>query len=261
MALVDKQQLLKELVPTLDAKLTDQLLSEYISQERRYILRDWEPATLDGGQFVEAAARIVFHKDSAKLDRRKKVDECLKYVEDPKGLNGHDFPDRKAGLHLCKILRAIYKFRSDRGAVHIDPVYTANQLDSRLVIDNSRWVLSEILRLFWSGDRKEVARAIREILQYEIPAVGKYEDQLIVERTDCTAEEEILLLLHASGEKGLAREELGRFVRKAASSVTEGLRALERKREVIAISSGCFRLTLRGARRVVQDLGEKMQLM
>jgi len=260
MALIDKGRLLQELAPPLDSRLTDQLLSEYISQEKRYILGDWEPATLDGGQFVEATARILCHQDSGKLERRKTVHDCLKYVEDEKGQNNHNFADRKGALHLCRVLRTIYKFRSDRGAIHIDPVYTANQLDSRLLIDNSRWVISELLRIFWSGDRNEVAKAIREILQYEIPAVGRYEDQLLVQRTDCTAGEEILLLLHASGERGLTREDLGRFVRKAASSVTEAIQSLEEEREIIASRNGFYRLTDLGARRVLQDLAEKMQL-
>ncbi len=260
MPLIDKDSLLREVVPPLDEQLTDQLLTEYISQEKRYILGDWEPATLDGGQFVEAAARLLYHQDSARLDRRRKVGDCLDYVEDVKGQHVHRFPDRKAALHISKVLRTMYKFRSDRGAVHIDPVYTANQLDSRLVVETSRWVLSELLRMFWSGDRKKVARAIREILRYEIPAVGKYEDQLLVQRPDCTAGEEIMLLLHASGEKGLTREELGRFVRKAASSVTEAIQNLDQEREIIAMNTGHYRHTDRGARRVVQDLAEKLQL-
>ena len=260
MALIDKATLLKELGIRLDSVLSEQLLSEYISQERRYILREWEPATLDGGQFVEAAARILYHIDSTNLNRIKKVDECLAYVEDPNNQNKHSFPERKSALHLCRVLRTIYKFRSDRGAVHIDPVYTANQLDSRLVIDNSRWVLSELVRIFWSGDRKEVARAIREILQYEIPAVGRYGDKRIVQRPDCSAEEEILLLLRDNGEEGLSREELGKFVRKTQGRVTQAIQELEEKREIIEVGDDDYRLTDLGALRVLQSLADKLHL-
>jgi hypothetical protein len=81
MALIDKQSLLSDLTVRLDSQLAEQLLSEYISQEKRYVLRDREPATLDGGQFVEAAARIVYHVDSGNLNRRKSVGDCLSYVE------------------------------------------------------------------------------------------------------------------------------------------------------------------------------------
>jgi hypothetical protein len=260
MALIDKQSLIKDLTTRLDSVLTQQLLTEYLSEEKRYILRDWEPATLDGGQFVEAAARIVYHIDSGNLNRNKSVDECLEYVEDPRNQNRHSFPDRKSVRHICRVLRTIYKFRSDRGAVHIDPVYTANQLDSRLVIDNSRWVLSEVLRLFWSGDRTEVARAIREILQYEIPVVGRFGNQRLVQRPDCSAEEEILLLLRDSGEEGLSREALGKFVKKTSGRVTQAVQKLEQRRDIIQISESTYRLTDLGAIRVLNELAEKIHL-
>lgn len=260
MGLIDKQSLLSDLTVRLDSQLADQLLSEYISQEKRYVLRDWEPATLDGGQFVEAAARIVYHVDSGNLNRRKSVDDCLSYVEGQRPQNIHKFPETKSAIHICKVLRTIYKFRSDRGAVHIDPLYTANQLDSHLVIENSRWVLSELLRIFWSGDRENVAKAIREILTFQIPAVGKYGDQIIVQRTDCTVDEEILLLLRDSGETGLTRKELGRFVRKTPGRVTEAIQTLQRKREIIQTSERTHRLTDLGVRRIIQELAEKMHL-
>ncbi len=259
MALIDKQFLLVALSPPLDPQLAEQLLTEYVSQEQRYVLRDWEPATLDGGQFVEAAARIIYHIDSGTLNRRKAVDECLAYVEDLRSPN-HSFPDRKSACHLCRVLRTIYKFRSDRGAVHIDPVYTANQLDSRLVIDNSRWVLSELLRTFWSRNPSEVAKAIREILQFEIPAVGRYGDQVMVQRPDCSADEEVLLLLRDSGEEGLTRAALGRSVRKTPGRVTQVIQDLERKREIVKTDGRFWRLTDLGARRVMRELADKLTL-
>jgi hypothetical protein len=260
MALIDKQTLHDELSRRLDSVLVGQMLSEYISQQKRYVLGDWEPATLDGGQFVEAIARIVYHVDSGSLNRTKKVDDCLAYVEDPRSEHPHAFPERKSALHICKVLRTIYKFRSDRGAVHINPDYTANQLDSLLVIENSRWMLSELLRIFWSGDRQVVAKAIREIIQFEIPAVGRYGEQRLVQRTDCTAEEEALLLLHDAGEAGLTREELGLSVRKTAGRITQSIQKLERMREIIQLRNGSYRLTDRGTAKVIRELSDKVQL-
>lgn len=260
MGLITKGQLMGSLCPPIDDKLADQLLSEYISQEKRYVLRDWEPATLDGGQFVEAASRILYHQDSGRLDRRRGVNECLTYVEDPKQQNKHSFREPKSAKHLAKVLRTIYKFRSDRGAVHIDPEYTANQLDSRLVIESCKWALSEILRVFWSGDPHQVSKAVREILQYEVPVVGNFEGQLIVQRSDCTTEEEILLLLYSAGESGLSRGELGRYVRKSPSKVTEGLQQLQQSREAIKVRTGHFRLTDLGAATVIRELSDKLLL-
>jgi hypothetical protein len=132
---LDKAAILAAICPPLDNRLAEQLFDEFVSLERRYVLREWEPATLDGGQFAEAASRLIYHQYSSTLNRRKSVHDCLSYVEDHNSSNPHHFPDRKAALHLAKVIRTIYKFRSDRGAVHIDPDYTANHLDSKLVLE------------------------------------------------------------------------------------------------------------------------------
>lgn len=262
MASIDKKTLLSAIEPPLDPILAKQLLDEFISLEKRFILRDWEPATLDGGQFAEAAARIIYHQDSGNLNLRRSVHKCLEYVEDPTNNNSHYFPTRKAALHLSRVLRTIYKFRSDRGAIHIDPDYSANHIDSKLVVENARWVLSEILRLFWTADRSEVASTIRQIVQFDIPAIGEYENRLLVQRTDCTAEEEILILLHHAGEYGLTRREIGNFVQKDQSSVTRALRNLcsNRKREVIRLKNGNCRLTDIGVGHVLNSLAAKLSL-
>lgn len=254
--------LVAQVCPPLDKTLTTQLVDEFMSLERRYVLGDWEPATLDGGQFAEIVARIIYHQDSHNLNRRRAVGKCLKYIEDVSHQRQHSYPDRKSALHACRVLRAIYKFRSDRGAVHIDPEYTANQMDSKLVIESARWLLSELLRVFWSGDRRAVARAVREIARFEVPAIAEFEGHLLLQRTDTTTEEEVLLLLHHSGEAGLSRSELGRAVMKSPSSITRALTKLTstRVRQVLKTKSDRYVLTDLGARRVMHELSEKLVL-
>src|ERR1700753_2872528 len=109
MALVEKAKLLSELNPPLDHLLATQLLDEFISLERRYIQRDWEPAELDGGQFCEVAARIYYHQDSGNLNRAKGLDECLNYIENDAA--SHNIQPRHTALHVARVLRTAYKFR------------------------------------------------------------------------------------------------------------------------------------------------------
>lgn len=250
------------ITPPLDQILMNQLLDEFISLEKRFILGDWEPATLDGGQFTEVASRIIYHQDSGNLNRRRSVKRCLEYIEDPTNNNVHRFPSRKSALHLCRVLRTIYKFRSDRGAIHIDPDYSANHIDSKLLIENSRWVLSEILRVFWRRNKTDVASAIRQIVHFDIPAIGEFDGRLLVQRIDCTTEEEILILLYFSGEYGLSRQEIGSFVQKDQSGITRTLRTLSSnvKRQIIQLKNGKYRLTDIGVCRVLNDLADKLNL-
>ena len=64
--------------PPIDGALATALVTEFLALERRFALGDWEPATLDGGQFAEVASRIVYHIDSGNLSPRKGVNDCLK---------------------------------------------------------------------------------------------------------------------------------------------------------------------------------------
>jgi hypothetical protein len=256
--LVDKATLVTELAPPLDTQLTEQLVAEFISQEKRFIQRDWEPGQLDGGQFCEALARILYHMDSSNLNRDKDDNECLKYVECEQ--NKHLIEPRQKALHVAKAIRLVYKFRSARGAIHISPSYEANHMDSKLVLEGVRWLFAETLRIWWNSDREKVAKAIRELLQFDVPAVGKFDNVLMVQRTDLNPRDEILVMLHYAGEKGFNRTEIGQYVMHAAPRITEALKDLTgpQCRQVVKLGSGNFRLTDIGSKYVRERLADKL---
>lgn len=258
MALIEKNKILAEIAPPLDPFLASQLLDEFVSSERRYIQRDWEPAQLDGGQFCEVSARILYHMDSGNLNLGKEFDACLKYVEEDK--NKHAIQPRRDALHIAKVLRTVYRFRSQRGAVHISPTYTPNHMDSKFVIEGVRWVMNDLLRVFWSGEREAVAKAIRELLQFDVPCIGKFEDVILVQRTDLKAEEEVLILLHYAGEEGFSRSALGKAAQVSAPDVTRAIQALTspKMRQAVQLKNGNYRLTDLGAKRIREQLAEKL---
>lgn len=260
MALVEKHRLIAEISPPFDHLLATQLLDEFISAEQRFIQRDWGPSQLDGGQFCEITARILYHLDSGNLNRAKDLDACAKYLENDQVT--HSINPRHDVLHIIRVLRTIYKFRSQRGAVHISPTYTPNHMDSKIVIECMRWVMNEILRIFWTGDREVVAKAIRELLQFDVPAIGVFDGKPLVQRTDLTPEEEVLLLLHYAGEQGYSRTQLGQTAKYSAPSVTKALQKLINAdcRQAVQINNANYRLTDLGSKRVREQLAHKLVL-
>jgi hypothetical protein len=259
MGLVERDTLLSQISPPFDHLLASQLIDEFISMERRYIQRDWEPMQLDGGQFAEIAARILYHQDSGILNLSKGYDECVKYLENDKTL--HKLSRREV-LHLCKVLRVIYKFRSQRGCIHISPTYFPNHMDSKLLIECVRWSMNELLRIFWSGGRDEVAKAINELLQFDVPCIGKYGDLPYVQRTDLKADQEILLLLHYAGMNGYSRRELGQYCLHPAQRISEAISNLKSNqlRQITQINNGNYVLTDLGNRRIRNELASKLLL-
>ena len=260
MALIERQTLIAAIAPPVDTLLATQLVDEFVSIERRFIQRDWEPAELDGGQFAEVLARVLYHQDSGNLNARRGFAECCEYVCDDQ--SRHAIQPRHDALHIVKVLQTIYKFRSQRGAVHISPSYGPNHMDTKFVVEAVRWCMNETLRIFWTGDRDAVARAIRELLQFDVPCVGRFEEVIMVQRTDLTAEEEILILLHYAGEEGFTRREIGVHARAPHQRVGETLKRLESAavREIVTLTNGSIRLTDLGAKRVRERLADKLLL-
>ena len=156
----------------------------------------------------------------------------------------------------------VYKLRSQRGAVHIDPNYTANELDSMFIVSIVRWVMSEVLRVFWRGSTAVVAAAIREIVRFQVPAVLKIDGKDFVLRTDCTIEEEILVLLHSAGEQGMTRGSLGSAVPKSSAAISNALGALTspKSREIIKRLDKTYVLTPNGQKRIREELSDKLAL-
>jgi hypothetical protein len=260
MALIDKRKFVAELSPPLDHLLCTQLLDEFISAERRFIQRDREPAEQDGGQFCEILVRILYHRDSGTLNHTKSFDDCVRYSENESV--AHAIMPRHNALHLVRVLRTIYKFRSQRGAVHISPTYSPNHMDAKLVMECVCWVMNETLRILWRGDRELAARAIRELLQFDVPAVGVFEDMVFVQRANLTAEEEILILLHYAGELGFTRAEPARYAKCSQTSITRALQKLTAPdcRQVIVLPSDRYPLTDLGSKRIREQVPDKLLL-
>ena len=235
--------LLSNVAPPLDGTLASLLISEYISLERRFLIGDWEPATLDGGQFCEIGARCIYHIDSKNLNKTKSVDDCLQYVEDPKNANKHFFSSRKDALNLCKAIRLAYKFRSNRGAVHIDPEYSANEMDSKLIMEAIRWILCEIVRIFWTGSTEDAAKAVREIVTYRVPVVFREGSVPIVQNPGLSADEEILILLLDSAENGMTLLQLKACIPVVPSTVGKAAQRLRDGRLIVNNHSGKIMLT------------------
>lgn len=260
MGLIEKTRLISMIAPPFDSFLASQLLDEFVSIERRFIQGDWEPTQLDGGQFCEILSRILYHQDSGNLSLNRDFSECVKYITDDK--LDHKIHPRSDALHLAKVLQTVYKLRNQRGSAHISPNYKPNHMDSKLIVECVRWCMNDTLRIFWSGDREEVAKAIRELLQFDVPCVGKYEDIILVQRTDMTAEEEVLVLLHYAGEQGFSRAELSEHAQISSQAITNSLNKLTSPscRQVVQLSNGKYRLTDLGTKRIREQLVDKLLL-
>jgi hypothetical protein len=163
---ISTTQLITELSTAVDATFAQAIVESYVEMQQRFLAGDWKPAELDGGRLCEAVSRALYQLDSGVVTHSELPGTLCDWLEDFNKKRSHNLAegDRR---HLCKAIRLVYKFRSDRGPVHISPIYTANYMDSMLILHVGKWMFAEFLRLAWTADKQVIAETIAQIVQLQ----------------------------------------------------------------------------------------------
>jgi hypothetical protein len=252
---LSKVQLIAELSRNVDPSFASAILDSYVEMQQRFLAGDWKPAELDGGRLCEGIGRALYQLDCGYVTHTDLPGKLCDLMEDLNNKRAHALAegDRR---HFCKAIRLAYKLRSDRGPVHISPTYTADYMDSMLILHVGKWILADFLRLAWTKDKGVIAETISQIVQLEFPLIHELDGIPLVLQHDVSAPVEILLLLnHAEGHK-LAREELLRQAKNNSDGALKtGIARLLKTNEIRNTAiQGELALTPAGQRRVVEHI-------
>ena len=249
------KQLIAELAKGVDAALAQAVVCSYIEMQQRFFAGDWQPSELDGGRLCEAISRALYQLDSGTVTHSQLPKELCEKIEDEQNLRPHNL-DLKDRHHVSRAIGLVYKFRSDRGSVHISPKYTADFMDSMLMVHAGKWIFAEFLRLAWKQDKAVIAETIAQIVQLEYSLIHELDGVPLVLESTVSAPEEILLLLnHAEGHK-LSKEELSQQAKNNTStSLTVAFSRLLKSNEIRSTSTaGEVAMTPKGQKRVIEKI-------
>lgn len=193
---------LKSKLDSLNVEAAFQSMQEML---QRFVIGDWKPAELDGGRLCESIARLFLQLDTSRVDHKLLPGRIREILSDDNLVHALGKKDRQ---HLASVIGVTYKFRSDRGAVHVSTVHTANQVDSMMVVSNCRWLFAELLRLGASKQPSEIGEAISELGQMPQSLIHEKDGIPLVLVGGLTAAEEVLLLLNHSASNTLMLSEL-----------------------------------------------------
>lgn len=245
------QQLITDLSAVADPSLATAVVESYIEMEQRFLAGDWGPAELNGGRLCEAVSRCLLQLDTGKVTHSKLPGEIRDKVLLDEALTHKLKPKQRR--HIAKVIEVVYKFRSDRGAVHISPEYTANYMDSMFIVHSGKWIFAEFLNLAWNQDRKVVAHIIEQIVQLEHSLVHELDGKPLVLAKGIPAPDEMLLLLnHASGNR-LSRSDLRLYAHQKPANMNTAISRKIAAKEVRAIGDDIV-LTPSGQKRVREEI-------
>lgn len=247
-------QLIIELSTIVDPSLAKAAVESYVEMQQRFLAGDWKPAELDGGRLCEAISRCIHQLDTGSVTHSKLPGKICERLEDETPGVAHKL-NVKDRHHIAKTIGVVYKFRSDRGPVHISPTYTANEMDSVLVLHLGKWILAEFLRLAWNKDVNVIADTIARIVQLEHSLIHELDGKPLVLAKGISAIEEVLLLLnHAPGNR-LRRETLrDQATHQKASNVMVAVSRLLKDKEIRTVGTDEVALTPLGQARIINEI-------
>jgi hypothetical protein len=215
-----------------DDKLVANLFASFYKISERFVAQDPPGVLRHSGQFVEAALRVSEHfvtGTHTPLKSNFNVDACVKHLEGVSGSDG-------LRIHVGRLSRALYDFRSRKNAVHLKDVDPLT-IDAALIYQMAAWIMIEILK---ESEIPNPEEAIRFLASRKIPLVQEIDGLLRTTNPNLGGPERLLVLLYSAVD-GLTEAELlsgARTKIRDVSDVRTYLKRHEHKDLVHKMSNG-----------------------
>jgi hypothetical protein len=188
-----------EFLGHLPAGLRNELLKSYAEILRNYRERRWEPSELNGGKLCEVIYSIlngyVIGKFPQKPNKPRNMADACRALEN----TVVTFP-RSVRIQIPRMLVALYEIRNNRGVGHVGGDVDPNHMDATCVVEMSKWLLSELVRVFHNVTIEEASAAVEILIERIIPIVWKTGDNYRVLDPKMSMKDKTLLFLYHSQE-------------------------------------------------------------
>jgi hypothetical protein len=189
-----QEDLIDRLSAELDRTLVSAMIEEYGKVKRSHFLGDHEKVMISAGKFCETVFQLLEYITSGSIVQNPSINGILKRLE---GLPKDKFQD-SIRIIIPWATKTAYSIRSKRGSAHRHSEISPNNMDSSFVVSTCDWIVSELVRLYYTADESEIIRIIEALNEREIPIVERIDNDLVVLRTDLPIHDEILVVLHRS---------------------------------------------------------------
>ncbi|MGQ0661961.1 hypothetical protein [Sphingosinicella sp.] len=175
----------------------DELFKHYREIERNFRERRWEPAELNGGKLCEVAYSILRgHVDGSFSSKPAKpakfAQACLDLEKAPASFG------RSIRLLVPRVMIALYDVRNSRSVGHVGGDVNPNHMDSVCVLHMAKWIVCELIRLFYGVSTSEAQNLVEAISEREVPLVWETGTRRRVLATNLLMLEKTLVLLYSA---------------------------------------------------------------
>lgn len=173
--------------------LVDSILSAYEEVVKNYRIEKWKPTELDAGHFVEAARRIIEQELFGKYTPLSKSMGSFS----PAVLSNYESAtgDESFRIIMPRVLFSVYCIRNKRGVGHISFI-SPNKLDATYILNSTKWVLAEFVRIAISANPDEAHDLTSAILERQVDLIWDDGETFMILNGKFKANQKVLLALY-----------------------------------------------------------------
>lgn len=196
----------------LPAEILNNLEKTYIQIIRNYHENRFEPSELNGAKFSETIFRLLeWYTNENKL-YTKFGQEIHNFSDSVRKFeNLSKFPD-SIRFHIPRMISSIYSLRNKRGVGHIGGDVNPNYMDSTIIVNISKWVLAEIVRIFHSVSLSEAQNIVENLVTKDYPIIWNVFDKKRVLDSNLDHEKKTLTLLYSSYPNFINEQDLVNWI-------------------------------------------------
>jgi len=207
---VGRRKLFSALSKQIPTEILTRLLDDYQHIKQQFFLRKFQPSELNGARFAETVLRLIEYLDTGNytdFGRQLGTDQIIRRVE-----NNTSLPDT-IRIFIPRITRVILDVRNKRDVAHVGGEVSPNFSDSLLVTHSVDWILTEIVRHYYSCSMEEAKQIVASINQVRVPIVADVDGFLRVQNTRLEARDKTLVLLYHKQPTKISDSNLAKWIR------------------------------------------------
>lgn len=191
---IAKNQIAAALSPPLPSEIVTHLLDEYQEIKQQMAFHKFRPSELNGGRFAECVLRLVQHLSNPPYTpfgtSLGQTNAIITQVE--QNTNLHE----SMRFFIPRLVRILLDVRNRRDVAHVGGDVSPNLSDSLFISHSADWILTEIVRIYYSCSIESAKKIVESINEVVVPIIADVDGFVRVQNTTLDFKGKALAILY-----------------------------------------------------------------
>lgn len=207
---IAKSKLIAALSPNLPNEILTKLFDEYMLIKQQFFLRRFQPSELNAARFSECVVRLLEYINTGKytpFGTQVKSEHIINSIQNN---TAHKDTIR---FFIPRLTRVMLDVRNKRDVAHVGGEVNPNHSDALLVNHCTDWILTELVRHFYSCSMDEAKQIVVSINELRIPVVAEVDGFVRVQDTKLDANNKALVVLYHKQPEKVSDANLAKWIK------------------------------------------------